>query len=274
MSFQLSEGAASLSPSDLVKVLEHRLPGPAVLDSHFLRSPDSQTVFLFVDKVACTYVKQTLYSEMLGDLHRLNPEYFWSGLDHLGLLHVFTEQLLAVDGREVLADPTKNIITFCRNPYDRFLSAYYNKIQTDRAVEAHHRQWLRREIVLKLLRAGKCPGGLDEFAAGVTSAHFAEFVRLTPPWERDIHWTEQHRVNLVDLIRPTALIRFEAFQEEFLTAWDRYVGYRPQIWENFERNRSGKPRGLISEQIAEIVFEVYRKDFELFGYEADSWRTY
>lgn len=246
--------------------------GSFVLDGHFLKSPNSQVFFLFVEKIGCTFLKQTLIHAMYGDLNQLDPQYFMAGWTHRNLVHAFAAEILAVDGRQVLRDQAAGIITFCRNPYDRFLSAYHNRILRLEEAELPLFYWHRRSILFNAARNGSLAGGMQRFAAGISIDDFARFVRDTPPHLRDVHWMEQHRLNLADFVTPAALVRFEDFDAQFRAVWQTYIGGEGAL-SGAEKNASGKPAGGLQAETAAIVYDIYRRDFDLFGYAEESWRT-
>ncbi len=242
-----------------------------MLDTHFLRTPCPNTFILYVDKIGCTFVKHMIVDNLYGDIYMLDPSFFLEGWSHHGILHFLAGEAITVDGRSVLSQPDAKIITFCRNPYSRFVSAYFNKILSPNPTELDHHQWVRREIMSKLLKSGRYEGDLQSFAEGVTLRHFAEFVRDTPPSERDLHWTEQWHVNLEDLIPDRHLVRFESFDRDFEDAWRRLVGEWPTTTCKMQRNSSSRPRGVLNKSTADIIYEIYREDFVRFDYARDSW---
>lgn len=113
---------------DIIGKIENRPGGNLSLDEHFLKTPREDVFFLFLEKVGCTTLKHLLIQTFWGDISSINPEYYMDGWAEKNLIHAISSEALTINGRDVLNKRDAKIITFCRNPYDRFVSAYVDKI--------------------------------------------------------------------------------------------------------------------------------------------------
>lgn len=150
-----------------------------------------------------------------------------------------------------LAD--ESVMTFCfvRNPYERVLSCYLDKMVKN----AFERQRLAPALGL----SGEEP---PSFAA------FLDRVRSQDPTRRDIHWATQ-----ADLLRPTRVRyarigRFETFSQDLGAVLEEL---KVPVHRSIEqrRNETGSASRLHDfygpDELA-IVRQVYQADFEAFGY--------
>jgi hypothetical protein len=218
--------------------------------------------FLFVEKVGCTFLKHVLISEMLGSISEIDPSYYFKGWQKHNLIHTVAHEVLRVDGREVLARPDARIITFCRNPYGRFVSAYRDKIVNLPELEADHLLWVRREILFRKIRMAK---GLRRLSASdytVSIRDFADYVSRTSSADRDKHWAEQHLLNLADVIAPAEVIKLEDFDKRLGDVWKTFIGTTLEPTSDYERNHTRLPHRLLDEETANMIYDIYCRDFE------------
>jgi hypothetical protein len=261
--------AKPLSPNQISEI-ESRPLGLLTLDEHFLRSPHPEVFFVFVEKVGCTFLKHLLVHEMIGDVSRIDPEYYLPGLQRINLVHALSHEALRVDGREVLSRPATTI-TFCRNPYTRFLSAYMDKIVDPPALELPYFCWIRREILFRKARSAVA-GRATEWTDRISLREFAEFVRSQPAEQRDKHWAEQWSLNLADMVEHQEIVRIERFDADLDAIWQGYFG-RPIPRDQVFLTNTRKAGPILDKDTADIIHAIYKNDFELFGYDPESWQS-
>ena len=258
---------------DFIKSIEGRPLGNLVLDEHFLRSPTENVFFIFVEKAGCTLLKSILIDQMIGDYKNIDPKYYYSIWSERNVIHALSHELLRVDGRQVLTSSNPRLITFCRNPYTRFLSAYRDKIVNPPTSELDYFQWIRREVLFWKLRQSQSPGRLTKAAAAVSLLDFAAFVLAQPPAARDKHWAEQHLLNLVDVVPPHVVVRLEDFDTTFPEIWKSTIGTDLPDISAIDRNSTARSAAVLDEETARLIHAIYVRDFELFGYDKESWRS-
>ena len=176
-----------------------------------------------------------------------------------------------MDGRDVLTSHSAITITFCRNPYARFISAFLDKIVDPPALEIPYFYWIRREILFRKARFA-VQGKITEWTDRVSLREFAEFVQSQNPEERDKHWAEQWYLNLADKIDHQEVVPIERFEESLPLIWNKYLNRDFPDSPTILRNRINS-KLVLDEDTAEIIYDTYRKDFDLFGYDVESWRS-
>lgn len=258
---------------NLIKDIEQRPHGLLALDEHFLRSPHEDVFFVFVEKVGCTFLKHILVTEMIGDISSLDPEYYLPGLKSMNLIHALSHEALREDGRLVLASASAKTITFCRNPYARFVSAFRDKIENPPDLEIPYFYWVRREILFEKARYA-AQGNAVTFHNNISIDEFAEFVHSQANEQRDKHWAEQCSLNLADVVKHNEVVRMEDFHNNLSAVWNKYFGKEINQVRYLTNASHSKIRPVLSNATAKIIYEIYKKDFEVFGYDIDSWKTF
>lgn len=167
--------------------------------------------------------------------------------------------------RRVLKEPGLFRFTFVRNPYHRLVSAYRDKILD-----------LNGNQALTPFRHN-----LNFPAAGApTFEQFARQVAASRDEGSGRHWMSQYRLTLSDLIAFDFIGKVENFGPDFALVLER-IGLSPaNIPEVDDLNRSralpppqdGGAGGPYTAELASLVYDRYRRDFEHFGYARDSWR--
>lgn len=161
--------------------------------------------------------------------------------------------------------PDYRRFAFVRNPWDRLLSCYLDKIKPDANFENQHFQ---HGIPKKFHKYGvfRARMGFDEFVHAVAAI---------PDKFADGHFASQYRRLILEgEIVIDHLARFENFREEtnrFLKA----IGLDEQI-EVPHLRKTARPKSLAQYYNAETVRAVekrYSEDIRLFGYEFDPAET-
>lgn len=164
---------------------------------------------------------------------------------------------------------------FVRNPYGRFKSAWVDKLAFGHE-QGYPRSIERRELVhLRGFAARhKLPGGESDSA--IPFETFLAYVEAGATGHRNHHWDEQYSVLLMDLIRYTRLYKIET---EFVAGMQHILGRvgldDPRVLEslNAPKNKSREwPDPVYTEQLAARVYRLFARDFDVLGYDVDSWQ--
>jgi hypothetical protein len=206
-------------------------------------------------KVGCTTIKRTLHA-----FEGLPPADPWWAVHETGdamrLAH-FSE----ADQQLLLTSPDVLRFAFVRNPYDRMLSAWKSKLL--RNDEQYAR--LADEV-----RAA-CHYPADTVVAfGDLVRHVAE----VGPF--DAHWERQVDVLAVDRISYDTIGRFETFVADFAAILTRLGAAQDvlTIAAEVTNPTSELPvAAAYDSELAGVVYDFYRDDFDAFGYDKDSWFT-
>ncbi len=133
---------------------------------------------------------------------------------------------------------------FIRNPYDRIVSCWRDKIIKYNYFEFPQEEWEQLKDFKQFLR-------------WVTELKIEEGFP-------DVHLMPQHR--LIDLNHIDYLGRFESFAEDFRTI----CGHLGLPNENLEKKnpspRSKSYRDYFDDECRDLVSQIYRKDLQIFGY--------
>lgn len=254
-----------------IRDIESRPYGRLALDEHFLRSPNPDVYFLFVEKVGCTFIKHVLIEASLGSLDQIDPSYFHTGWSLHNLVHAVAHEVLRVDGRLVLDNPDAKVITFCRNPYSRFVSAYKDKIDNTPDMEATYFKWIRREIFFYKARFNLSQQIVGKLGSRISLRDFATFVRRNPDIEHDRHWAPQHRLMLDGFLDHAHVLRLEHLDQTLPTIWQDLVGTEMPRPTKHATNPGSKTYPMLDQETADIIYEIYQTDFEVLGYDRESW---
>jgi hypothetical protein len=151
-------------------------------------------------------------------------------------------------------------VTFVRNPYTRVLSCYRDKVLKNRQ---------QKRIILRLM--GHSGEDIEQ------PVSFGEFVRAIirqTDYEMNPHWRVQTSQTLYGILDYSFVGRFECYQEDFLALF-RHLGVPdaeiPPV-RHLNRTREGAREGCVgyyTEELQELVYRRYQKDFENFGYPYD-----
>jgi hypothetical protein len=134
-----------------------------------------------------------------------------------------------------------------RNPYDRLVSCYTNKIIEQEAAEEKFRKNLRWEL-------------------NYQKPSFKDFIKIIAKDEnitKDRHWNLYHNIIPVTDIKFFGFL--ENFQEDFNTICDKIGIPRQQLSHNNKSNHRHYTE-YYDDETREIVAKKYARDIEHFGY--------
>ena len=215
--------------------------------------PKYKVVYFSVPKNACTTLKRLVY--------RINGKIPPSNLGdiHFHSLHLHLAQLKPGEIYNAIASSQWFRFGVVRNPYDRLLSAYKSKI-TD----------INHEPTFLKIR-GKILDyyGLTGHGHKVTFPQFVKWVHQVR--HMDSHWNIQAKILRVDVVKYSLLARFENFDKD-MEKFFAGTKIAPLPLEITNPTNPTKMSEFYTQELADIVYEIYQKDFEQFGYHRDSWK--
>ncbi|WP_138468173.1 sulfotransferase family protein [Poseidonocella sp. HB161398] len=181
---------------------------------------------------------------------------------------------------EAVFDPAVPVFTCVRNPFRRILSAFFDKIC---GVQRNGRRY-RGNLVPQVMQlyGVAVEGEVDQIASFRRFLLFArDTIRFRKPMEPDIHWSAQsgHVATLIaNGGRYDRIIRTEELAEGMAAVLSDYAprhrlptGGLPRFNESAGHGpvRAHPPGAYFDDLALHLMREIYRDDFELFGYDPD-----
>ena len=172
-------------------------------------------------------------------------------------------------GCEILTAEQWFRFAFVRNPYARLFSAYKSQVMELSSPYVGYRESIRR-------RAGYPTEGSesDTPLGRVGFADFVETIAEQPDELRDGHWKSQVGTLHLEQIRYNFIGRVERFSPDFALVLERFHAPPLLIASLTERVNTTVALPLAaaySKRLADLVYTLYRADFETFGYAQNSW---
>ena len=221
----------------------------------YIVSDKHRFVYLATPKVATTSILTTLmplfdFGDSEGSVHS-------SG----GIHSSFNHSPHQIDKANFLAGMGSKYhhyfkFTFVRNPWDRLVSCYANKI-TEGQAETRLKKRKYGDVTLR---------------GDMTFKEFAEAVCRIPDEVSNVHWRSQHITVCDDGLEKNILAnfvgRFENLAEDFQFVAKEIGLDRAELMHLAKaKPRKGYPyRDFYDERLARMVGERYREDADLFGY--------
>ena len=205
-----------------------------------------RAVYVEIPKVACTSIKTAL------------APFAGVSLDTLGNPHEMNWPV-AVPSRSGCLFPDRFSFAFVRNPWDRLLSCYRDKIGGE--VDGYTSFSIRPGVA-------DCLARFDSFFAGMSFEAFVAAVASIPDVDADAHFRSQHAfvTNEAGEIALNFIGHYEHLADDFQTVAQR-IGL-PSV--NLPRLQTARTTVRYGEfytpETQQIVAERFRKDVELFGY--------
>lgn len=222
--------------------------------TRYIVSDEHRFVYFVVQKVACSSIKTALLP--LFDFEESGPRLVRE--DQTTAVHpLFTESRYQLQNREFLNGLENGRydsyfkFSFVRNPWDRLVSCYLQKLDP----EGQH---VRKRYLGLTLREG------------ASFRQFAEAVCEVSDEEANSHFRSQHVAlyNEDGELLPDFTGRFENLQEDFALVGAKIGAPRlelPHLTPSLSR-KGRYYRDFYDAELEERVGERFRKDIELFGY--------
>ncbi len=233
---------------------------------HTWASPAHKYLYVAVGKAACTKIKLTLHR--LEGYPVLERAALVHNRDHAGSMFVpRLTDFPNAEAIEILTSSEWFRFCFVRNPYYRLFSAYKSKMLNYRDSQY---QPVRDEIRHRYgypLRDGR-PAGMVAFR------DFVRYVEGIADQDRDFHWRSQTALVMPAVIEYGFIGHMETFQHDFEHVLQR-LGASAELMATIPElvNPTTKlyHAAAYDRELATRVYDMYRSDFEAFGYDQDSW---
>lgn len=163
---------------------------------------------------------------------------------------------------------------FVRNPYARLKSAWVDKFANGH--ESGYPRSIKGRLLDSIRQFADChqlPG--SEQNSLIPFATFLAYINSHQDGKRNHHWDVQHEVLMTDIIHYSQIYKMETqFNEGMIAIFNR-LGI-PESWTvEAMQNPSNRSRKLdetvFTPELAEQTKHIYARDFQIFGYNVDSW---
>ncbi len=233
-------------------------------------------VYIENSKVACTKIKKvllTLDNWPLTADQILEKEVHIHNKERTGLIG--PENLTWRGLSRVVSGEEFFKFGFVRNPYDRTLSAYSDKIYQPQK-DPTKRNYVPLAQRIKANFVGGNPREINLDRNPVSFAEFVEFISQQKRYDMDRHWLDQHLTMWHPYVNFDFVGKLENFSNDFAYVLERIKAPAKLIEEASKKaNATKRPRKKYYDQeLARKVHDTFRKDFELYGYEGDSWTQF
>jgi Sulfotransferase family len=268
--WRIHEEAAGMKlPYSVERVLAHfpHLEAEFVMrrlrQSSFV-SVDKRYMYFDVPKAACTQMKELLRSiegappitVFAGGAWETRRDMFIHSRENVPLPSLI--ELEDTMQKDVLEAPNFLRMTVVRNPYTRLASAWKNKIRLCEPAG--------RDIYARI------KGGLPDFGkkSVVSFPEFVEYLANECDLRNcDGHWRRQTDHAFFPALNFSLVARVERFGEG-LRAFEQHLGLA-QLPMAAGRNMSIVGDAPYTSELADQVYSLYRSDFEVLGYDRNSW---
>ncbi len=225
----------------------------ARINPRMIFAPDRSALYVAVPKTGCTTVK-TIVAAAVGMLdpkaltRRSRPGIHEAWRDR----EASWSHLPEAERQALLTSAATFRFTSVRNPFERAVSCYLNKIvgyDTDDHLGRH----------MKGL-------GVD------TLLSFLEVVAGQPPLFRDVHCRAMTDLTHIGAVAYDDIVRYETFEADLRRIMVNLNVSTLDIPRPARRNRTdagSRLHELLGPRECDLIREIYRRDFETFGYSMD-----
>ena len=163
---------------------------------------------------------------------------------------------------------------FVRNPYSRVISAWNDKmVRGHREGYSRSMKGLVPTIKAFAMEAGLPGANPDEVVPFPT---FLSYVESKPEGQRNQHWDSQVLVLAADLIPYKGVYDISSeFTEGMCEILSRFGIDRDWVAQKVAKpaNASGRIEDpVLDSELAKRVYDLYKRDFDHFGFDPESWK--
>ncbi len=228
-------------------------------------SPILKYFCMTIPKVACTKVKLVLQQleglpippEPLHIHYRATPDFHF-----MPSIADFTTS----EAVEILTSNKWFRFAFVRNPYSRLFSAYKSQVMDLDSPYISFREAIRQKAGYPTL---------PRTALGMVGfADFVNYIAEQPDSQRDGHWKSQTGIMHLDAIFYDFVGHVEMFQQDFtkiLQHFNAPTGLIASLAERVNTTTQIPLAVAYNKKLSDLVYAIYRDDFERFDYQKDSW---
>ena len=211
-----------------------------------------KAIYFPIPKVACTSLKYSMLNWM--GKRAIDPEnpYY----------KIHTRKYPSVN-KNIILDKYSEYYRFCfiRNPWDRLVSCYKNKIKQD---SKYNDNWFKNGVAKSLLKHK------NKFKGGMSFSEFIETVCYINDDIADPHLKSQYKFiyDSKDRLLVNFIGRFESLEEDYLYICKQLSIKDIPLPHMLKSNRSDY-KEYYNDKLISLVYDRYAKDIRLFKYNFD-----
>ncbi|MGI9170013.1 MAG: sulfotransferase family protein [Caulobacteraceae bacterium] len=226
---------------------------PRHLNQRMIFTPDRSALYVSVPKTGCTTIKMVVGASVgllapavldrktRGGIHGRwrNREIGWS-------------DLVNAKREALLTGPGTYRFTSVRNPFERVVSCYLNKI-----IGKGGKYYLSKQL---------------KEEGDISMLSFLKFVRKQPPLERDVRGRAMTDLCFTGRVEYDDIVRYETFEPDLrrVMAVLKVPHFGIPSPSDESKTDAGKQvQTLLGEEERDLVREIYKLDFQAFGYSED-----
>jgi hypothetical protein len=148
---------------------------------------------------------------------------------------------------------------FVRNPWDRVVSCYTNKIHADKE---YNDQWYTNGVATPLLRYG------ETFKGGMKFEAFVDAINDIPDHQADDHFKSQYLfvTDNTDTLLVNFIGKFENFEFDFNCLYQK-IGLPPITLPHMLKSTRKNYKSYYNSNTKRLIGKRYTRDIELFRYD-------
>ena len=138
-----------------------------------------------------------------------------------------------------------------RNPYNRLLSAYFDKIMRCRPQKI----WVTSFLQYR-------------FSDFVSLDNFIDYLEYGGGIKNDIHWAPQTEIIYIPIDKIDFIGRVENLEQDMQFITRKIFGVKLALRNSplYKTNSISKYNGLLTNDVKKRIYKIYEKDFQLLGY--------
>ncbi|MEO1350629.1 MAG: sulfotransferase family 2 domain-containing protein [Cyanobacteria bacterium J06635_15] len=224
--------------------------GRSDVDGRAILLRDFRAIYIPIPKVACTSLKKAFASAIDIDLNLVT----------IGEKSIQQIDFPYTEIHEIERFKDYKKFVFVRNPWDRLVSCYKDKVRPDKDYSGERNLYVDG-VHIGLLRYGV-------FRAGMPFSEFVKAISEIPDEQANPHFRSQHTFlsnknapPFVDFIG-----KFEKLNQDFNTICEA-IGMSSLTLPHSNKSHQKKYPEYYTDDLKKIVEERYEKDIEILGYE-------
>ena len=221
------------------------------LDPRMIFAPDHSFMYVAIPKTGCTTIKMIL-AAAVGLFDPIALQHQTKEIIHSiwNNRHGSWNSLTETARASLLTSASTLRFTSVRNPYERIVSCYLNKIFTRDRNSAY--------LAWRVQGHGK-----------ISLLDFLKFVQSQPPLRRDAHCRVMSDLCFSEYVRYDDIVRYETFEHDIKRVMEMLNIGNLNIPTPSRKNKTdagAKMHALLGDPECELIREIYKADFEEFGY--------